>query len=53
MSRKICSDLGVRLTNGRIGLLQDLLTGLGRIFYRKHEESPATERERIRSVAAE
>lgn len=49
MSRKMCSDIEARLTNGRIGLLPDLLTGLGRIFCRKHEESPATEREEIRS----
>jgi hypothetical protein len=53
MSRKMCSDLEVRLTNGRIGFLQDLLKGLGRIFFRKHEEGLATEREEIRSEGAE
>jgi hypothetical protein len=41
MTRKMGSDLEVRLTNGRIGFLVDLLTGLERIFHGKHEESPA------------
>jgi hypothetical protein len=52
MNRKMCSDLEMRLTNGRIELLPDLLTGLERILYRKHEESPPTEREEIRSEVA-
>jgi hypothetical protein len=41
------SDLEVRLTYGHIELLQDLLKGLGRISYRKHEEGLATGKEEI------
>lgn len=40
-------SLEVRLTYGRIWLLQDLLKGFARICYRKQAESLATEREAI------